>query len=43
MDNPDSELAKARRALRNWRWLAAIMVVLAAVVVMMAGVPYVMN
>lgn len=43
MDNLETELAQTRRDLRNWRWLAAVSVMLAAVVVIMAGIPYAMR
>ena len=43
MDNLENELARTRRDLRNWRYFAAVSVMLAAVCVVMAGVPYWFN
>ena len=43
MDKMESELAKTKRDLRNWRYLAAVVVVLVAVVVVLAGVPFLMG
>lgn len=43
MDKNDSELAKAKRDLRNWRYLAAVVVVLVAIVVVLAGVPFLIS
>ena len=43
MEPIGSELSQTRRDLRNWRWLAAVSVMLAAVVVVLAAVPYAMS
>jgi hypothetical protein len=43
MDKLEAELAKTKRELRNWRWFAAVAVVMVAVLVMLAGVPYLMG
>ena len=43
MENLEAELAKTRRDLRNWRWFAAVSVMLTGVVVVMAGIPYIMR
>ena len=43
MDNLENELAKTRRELRNWRYLAAVSVMLATIMVVLAAVPFAMS